>query len=43
MSKFEKFNKSMRCMKIVGFGSFSGPYFLAFGVNMKRHGVSLRT
>ena len=32
----------MHCVKSVPIWSFSGPYFLAFGLNTERYSVSLR-
>ena len=33
---------SLHCLRSVRFRSYSGPYFLAFGLNTERYGVSLR-
>ena len=33
---------SLHCLRSVRFRSYSGPYFLAFGLNTERYSVSLR-
>ena len=35
-------NSELYCMKSIRIRSFSGPYFLAFGLNTERYSVSLR-
>ena len=35
-------NSELYCVKSVRIRSFSGPYFLAFGLNTERYSVSLR-
>ena len=36
-------SERFHCLKSVGIRSYSGPYFPAFGLDMERYGVSLRT
>ena len=37
--EIEKINNNLHYVKTVRIWSFSGPYFSAFGLNMKRYGV----
>ena len=39
---FNLFIRNFNCLKSVRILSFSGPYFLAFGLNTERYSVSLR-
>ena len=42
LKNLKKFVETLHCVKSVRIRSCSGPYFLAFGLNSERFGVSLR-